>query len=79
MKSFVALVQGDTIRVTLYARVWIEISQYVACMSAKCVTLYARVWIEMYNLKHTNLPDRVTLYARVWIEIAIPAFTAEKP
>ena len=47
MKSFVALVQGDTIRVTLYARVWIEMYNLKHTNLPDRVTLYARVWIEI--------------------------------
>ena len=35
------------LRVTLYARVWIEITLPTATKAAPLVTLYARVWIEI--------------------------------
>ena len=55
--------------VTLYTRVWIEISW---CILAKCfhtVTLYTRVWIEIWNAPYADSDFKVTLYTRVWIEI----------
>ena len=57
--------------VTLYVRVWIEMSRCCSTGEARVVTLYVRVWIEMmYTI--TFFPTiYVTLYVRVWIEIVL--------
>ena len=60
--------------VTLYVRVWIEISRILARNSSCSVTLYVRVWIEIIPCITLPVIRIVTLYVRVWIEIL--AFTA---
>ena len=56
-------------RVTLSARVWIEIISIVFFVPFHPVTLSARVWIEISSQLACMLIAFVTLSARVWIEI----------
>ena len=49
LKFFLSLRPFDTARVTLSARVWIEIAYRDIFFVCKLVTLSARVWIEMTN------------------------------
>ena len=56
--------------VTLYVRVWIEMSDNVSVPEiVEPVTLYVRVWIEIGVDYLINRRTFVTLYVRVWIEI----------
>ena len=55
--------------VTLFTRVWIEISEYEWKRNLIKVTLFTRVWIEMLFGIDNLFMVCVTLFTRVWIEI----------
>ena len=57
-------------RVTLRARVWVEMAADTAITSQVGVTLRARVWVEIPQCAQMISPCSVTLRARVWVEIS---------
>ena len=69
MKSLFVKKEETYAKVTLSARVWIEILETFLTTRAPIVTLSARVWIEILHVCICNYINGVTLSARVWIEI----------
>ena len=63
--------RAELLQVTLYVRVWIEITRALCACAIAAVTLYVRVWIEICRRAGACLARCVTLYVRVWIEIVI--------
>ena len=56
-------------QVALFARAWIEISDFLKCQSPCLVALFARAWIEMSLLARQRQSATVALFARAWIEM----------
>ena len=56
-------------RVTLRARVWVEIPEWLKSLCNHLVTLRARVWVEIGRALTTPVMPSVTLRARVWVEM----------
>ena len=59
------------LRVSLFVRLWVEITIWIRKEGDVTVSLFVRLWVEIMNGGNTRMSRPVSLFVRLWVEMDV--------